>query len=118
MDAERLQLTEPEVQLAQASDALAELGRTLSPVAVETFAPLEEALHDWRPAPSAIWDRDFRHSCVARMHVSTAKPRATRSTERSSLTLPPTCASASTSVRSHSRSSGGCRLHWTDCMDS
>ena len=55
MDAERLQLTEPEAELAQASDALAELGRTLSPVAVETFAPLEEALRDWR-TPRAFGD--------------------------------------------------------------
>ena len=55
VDAERLQLTEPEAELAQASDALAELGRTLSPVAVETFAPLEEALRDWR-TPRAFGD--------------------------------------------------------------
>ena len=55
MDVERLQVTERDLKLARASDALAQLGRTLSPVAVETFAPLEEALRDWR-RPRAIGD--------------------------------------------------------------
>jgi len=37
-----------ELELARASDALAELGRTLSPVEVASFEPLEDALSDWR----------------------------------------------------------------------
>ena len=120
VDAERLQLTERELELARASDALAELGRTLSPgrrrdvrASRRGAARLAHAPRLRRPGTGISGTPR-----VARMHVSTAKSSATRSTERSSLTLPPACASGSTSVRSRSRSSSGCRLHWIDCMDS
>jgi hypothetical protein len=36
-----------ELELVRESEALATLSRTLSPVAVETFMPLEDALSDW-----------------------------------------------------------------------
>lgn len=44
-----------ELDLAGASDALDDLSRALSPVPVESFAPLEAALSDWRK-PRAIGD--------------------------------------------------------------
>jgi hypothetical protein len=37
-----------ELDLAQASDALADLSRALAPVPAEAFGPLENALSDWR----------------------------------------------------------------------
>ncbi len=37
-----------ELELAPASDALADLSRAVSPVAVESFLPFEDALSDWR----------------------------------------------------------------------
>ncbi|HEY7266600.1 MAG TPA: hypothetical protein VH501_02795 [Solirubrobacterales bacterium] len=40
-------------ELARASEALAELSRALTPVAVETFKPLEDALSDWRKPRTA-----------------------------------------------------------------
>jgi len=52
---QRSERTEEDLELARASDALAQLARSTSPVAVESFAPLEDALRDWR-RPRAIGD--------------------------------------------------------------
>ena len=42
-----------EARLARASEALADLSRALTPVAVETFLPVEGALSDWREPRTA-----------------------------------------------------------------
>ena len=42
-----------ELELARASEALADLSRALSPVPIETFLALENALSDWRTPRTA-----------------------------------------------------------------
>jgi hypothetical protein len=54
-----------ELELAGASDALDDLSRALSPVPVELFAPLEEALSDWRK-PRTIGDLGPRFPTLLR----------------------------------------------------
>ena len=54
-----------ELELARASVALDQLSRALSPVPVESFAPLENALSDWRK-PRAIGDLGARFPALLR----------------------------------------------------
>jgi hypothetical protein len=52
-------------ELELASDALADLSRALSPVAIESFAPFEDALSDWR-APRTSADLGSRFPALLR----------------------------------------------------
>ena len=55
----------PNWNLARASEALADLARTLAPVDTEAFTPLEDALSDWR-TPRSVDDLGSRFPALLR----------------------------------------------------
>ena len=106
-----------ELELAPASDALADLSRAVSPVAIESFLPFEDALSDWRtPRTAAELGSRFPALCV--LHTGPLEGDVERNAFNRALVayIASRLRSDSPSSRSQMRSWSACRPRSTACV--